>query len=85
MKQTDIDRIAAAVEKRIQTEAKPIPAAKPKRRHWPRRAVILVVTFGLGVLLHHFIEETGLRSALQSTELALAAVFDCIFTKAREL
>lgn len=85
MKQTDIDRIAAAVEKRIQAEAKPVPATKPKRKHWPRRAVILVVTFGIGVLLHHLIEETGLRSLLQSTELALAAIFDCIFTKAREL
>lgn len=85
MKQSDIDRIAAAVEKRIQAEAKPVPATKQKRRHWPRRAVILVVTFGIGVLLHHVIEETGLRSLLQSTELALAAIFDCIFTKAREL
>lgn len=85
MKQTDIDRIAAAVEKRIQAEAKPVPATKPKRKHWPRRAVILAVTFGIGVLLHHLIEETGLRSLLQSTELALAAIFDSIFTKAREL
>src|SRR5574340_1103850 len=71
MKQTDIDRIAAAVEKRIQAEAKPVPATKPKRKHWPRRAMILVVTFGIGVLLHHLIEETGLPQRIEAAGAAV--------------
>lgn len=80
----EVEAIIDIVEARIHEHGE---AKKPQqqRRHWPRRVVILAVVLGLGVLLHHFIESVGARSALQSAELALAALFDSIFSKAREV
>lgn len=79
--QEEVEAIAAAVRAGMHEEE----VEQRKRRHWPRRVVILTVVLALGVLLHHLIENVGARSALQSAELALASLFDSIFSKAREV
>lgn len=56
-----------------------------RKLRWPHRCVLVVVTFGVGVLLHHFIEDAGMRSAAQSVELSLSALYGWIFEKARGL
>lgn len=53
-------------------------------RLW-HRCVLIAVTFGAGVVLHHFIESEALRSAAQSVELSLSALFAFLFDKAKEV
>lgn len=58
---------------------------KQLRRHWPRRVAILGGVLVIGVVLHHIIEDTGLRSFMQSSEMVMAAMLDAAFAKAREV
>lgn len=79
----EVEAIIDIVEARYHQheEAK---ANKPQRRHWPRRVVLSVGILGVAVVTHKLIEHQGAAYFLQSAELGLAALFDCIFTKVKE-
>lgn len=75
----EIEAIAQAVEGRLHH------TNTGKRRHWPRRALILVVVLLLGVAIQRGIDDHGLRNFSHSCELFLAALIEATFNRAKEL
>lgn len=78
----EVEAIVTVVEARLH-EAE--GTEKKLRRHWPRRVAIIAGVLVLGAAIHHVIENTGLRSFMQSSEMVLAAMIDVAFSKAREV
>lgn len=78
----EVEAIVTVVEARLH-EAE--GSKQTQRRHWPRRVVIMGGVLVMGAAIHHVIENTGLRSFMQSSEMVLAAMLDAAFSKAREV
>jgi hypothetical protein len=79
----DVEALAASIEaKRIELIKQHKAAC---RVHWPRRLLILGGGLAAGIALHYLIDDTGLKSCLQSAELALGAIFDSVFARIRDI
>lgn len=82
MDEAEIEALATILEARLhQHEA---ARHHSRRKHWPRRAMLVCVVVIAAGLIHYVVEDVGLRSAAQSGEMVLAALFEAVFTKARE-
>ena len=51
---------------------------KKARKHWLRRAVLLVAVLVVGIIIHKIIEDYNARYAFQSAELFLASLIDSL-------
>lgn len=78
----EVEAIVAIVEAKMHEQEE---AKRPPRRHWPRRVVLTGSVLVAAVVTHKLIEHEGAAHFLQSAELGLAALFDSIFSKAREV
>lgn len=87
MNKEEAEEIAAIVEAQMQKHEheKDEPEMPLIRRSWKHRTAILIVVLVLGVAIHYLIENTEWKYAFHSAELALAAIIDSVFAKAREL
>lgn len=83
MEEQEIEALATILEARMQ-QHQSARAHAPPRKHWKRRCVLLGVVVIAAGFIHFIIEDVGLRSAAQSGEMVLAALFEAVFTKARE-
>lgn len=78
----EVEAIASVIEARLhEAEGK----EKQICRHWPRRVGLSVAVMVLAIFTHWLIAREGAEHLLQSAELGLAAPFDSLFTKAREV
>ena len=77
----EIEAIVAVVEARIHAEE----PKKLQKSHWPRRIVLTGVVMLAAIITHKLIEHEGLAHFAQSAELGLAAMFDSLFSRAREV
>lgn len=82
MEETEIEMLATVLEARLHQHE--TARHHSRRKHWPRRAALACVVVVAAGLIHYIIEDVGLRSAAQSGEMILAALFEAVFTKARE-
>lgn len=78
----EVEAIVTVVEARLhEAEGK----KKDERKHWPRRVILSVGVMVVAVITHWMIESEGYAHFMQSAELGLAALFDSLFSKAREV
>ena len=77
----EVEAIVAVVEARIHAVEPP----KMRRSHWPRRIVLTGAVMAAAIITHKIIEHEGAEHFLQSAELGLAALFDSLFSRAREV
>lgn len=81
MDEQELEALATALEAHMHAHA--IGHGK-RRRHWPRRVALVCVALAGAGLINYIVEDVGLRSVAHSGEMILAALFEAIFTKARE-
>lgn len=55
-----------------------------KRKHWPRRVLLVVVVLVVGYGTHRMLEIPELSAAAQSFELVLASLIDSIYARVKE-
>lgn len=86
----DLQTLGSLIEQKVQQAEEQVREQEKEKRqrlgfkHWCRRCVLMVIVFGVGVLLHHLIEDSHLRSAAQSVELALTALYAFVFERVRD-
>jgi hypothetical protein len=82
MDESEIEVLAELLEARMHGNA---AAHHRRRKHWPRRVILVCVALAGAGLIQYIIEDVGLRNFAHSGEMVLAALFEAVFSKGREV
>jgi hypothetical protein len=81
MDESEIEVLAELLEARMHGN---VVGHGRRRKHWPRRVALVCVALAGAGLIQYIVEDVGLRTFAHTGEMVLAALFEAIFTKARE-